>query len=79
MSRADRHRRAVATTLGLAQEAAASGDFDGALKWLVVVELVDDELPADWQDTRDVWRRRQAAAQAPSRTPSPASQSQGRW
>jgi hypothetical protein len=79
MSWADRHRHAVAATLGLAQEAAASGDFDGALKWLVVVEIVDDELPADWEDTRDVWRRRRAAVADRGRTPPASSPSQVAW
>jgi hypothetical protein len=36
-----RHERAVANTLGFAQEAAARGDFTDALQWLGVVEIVD--------------------------------------
>jgi hypothetical protein len=59
---AERHERAVANTLGFAREAAASGDFAGALEWLGVVEIVDGALPAGWELTRAVWRRGQASA-----------------
>ena len=45
MSAAVRHQRAVARTLGFAQEAAARRDFDDALEWLGVVEIVDQVLP----------------------------------
>ena len=51
MSGAERHQWAVAQTLGFAQEAAARGDFKGALQWLEVVEVVDGVLPVEWQRT----------------------------
>ena len=41
----ERHERAVANTLGFAREAAFRGDFQGALEWLAVVEVVDGVLP----------------------------------
>jgi hypothetical protein len=62
MTGAERHARAVANTLGFAREAAAQGDFAGALEWLGVVEIVDGALPAGWELTRAVWRRGQASA-----------------
>ena len=40
------HERAVANTLGFRAEAAARGDFSGALEWLGVVEIVDRVLAA---------------------------------
>jgi hypothetical protein len=62
MTGAERHQRAVANTLGLAREAAAKGDFAGALEWLGVVEIVDGALPAGWELTRASWLRGQASA-----------------
>ena len=50
-----RHERAVANTLGFAREAAARGDFEGALQWLGVVEIVDGVLPPWWERTRAAW------------------------
>jgi hypothetical protein len=55
------HERAVANTLGFAREAAARGDFAGALEWLGVVEIVDGALPAGWELTRASWLRSQAS------------------
>ncbi len=52
-----RHERAVANTFGLAEEAAAKGDFRGALKWLDVLEVVDGDLRPEWEQTRALWRR----------------------
>lgn len=52
MSGAERHQWAVAQTLGFAQEAAARGDFNGALQWLEVVEVLDGGLPVEWQRTQ---------------------------
>jgi hypothetical protein len=52
----------VAQTLGVAQEAAARGDFEDALQWLRVVEVVDGVLPVEWQRTRAVWRRGERSA-----------------
>ena len=62
MSGAEQHQWAVAQTLGFAQEAAARGDFEDALQWLSVVEVVDGVLPVDWQRTRAVWRRGKRSA-----------------
>ena len=53
---------AVADTLRLAREAAASGDFAGALEWLTVVEIVDVALPAGWELTHALWLRGHASA-----------------
>ena len=39
------HQRAVARSLGFAQQAAGRRDFDDALAWLWVVETVDGGLP----------------------------------
>ena len=52
-----RHERAVANTFGLAEEAAAKGDFRGALEWLDVLEIVDGVLRPEWEQTRASWRR----------------------
>lgn len=57
MSGLGRHERAVANTLGFAQEAAARGDFKDALEWLGVVEVVDGVLPPGWDRTRAAWIR----------------------
>ena len=62
MSAAGRHERAVAQTLGFAQEAARVGDFTDAIEWLKVVEVVDGVLPAGWEATRDSWLRGETAA-----------------
>ena len=39
-----RHARAVAQTLGWADEAAARGDHAGALEWLRTLEVIGHEL-----------------------------------
>jgi hypothetical protein len=62
MTGTERHQRAVANTLGFAREAAAKGDFGGALEWLGVVEIVDGALPAGWEQTRATWLRGQTSA-----------------
>jgi hypothetical protein len=59
---AGRHEHAVANTLGFAREAAADGDFAGALRWLVVVEIVDGALPAGRELTRALWLRGHGSA-----------------
>jgi len=69
MTGAERHERAVANTLGLAREAAAKGDFAGALEWLVVVEIVDEALSAGWELTRTSWLRGQASAEGECERP----------
>jgi hypothetical protein len=58
VSTAPQHEQAVAQTLGWAQAAAGSGDLDGALAWLAVVETVDGALSAEWERTRASWLRR---------------------
>lgn len=63
MSGADRHDRAVANTLGFAREAAANGDFAGAIEWLGVVEIVDGALPAGWEQTRASWLRAETSGE----------------
>jgi hypothetical protein len=40
----NRHARAVAQTLGWADEAAARGDHAGALAWLRTLEMIGHEL-----------------------------------
>jgi hypothetical protein len=55
MSTNGRHERAVAQSLGFAQDAAANGDFVNALEWLRVVETVDGGLPEAWESTRAAW------------------------
>ena len=55
-SRAARHERAVAQTLGWAQEAAAGQLFDDALEWLQTVEVVDGPLSPGWQRMQASWR-----------------------
>jgi len=51
-----RHRRAVAQTLGWADEAAARGDHAGALAWLRTLEVIGDELSDAYQAKRRSWR-----------------------
>jgi hypothetical protein len=60
---AERHQRAVARSLGFAQEAAGRGDIDDALAWLGVVETVDGGLPARWERTRAYWLRGEGCAE----------------
>ena len=55
-SRPERHERAVANTLGWAQEAAAEEAFSDALEWLHLVELVDGALTPRWERTQASWR-----------------------
>lgn len=63
MISAAHHEQAVAQTLGWAQEAAGSGDVDGALAWLAVVETVDGALSAEWERTRASWLRRKRSVE----------------
>ncbi len=69
MTGAERHQRAVANTLGFAREAAAKGDFAGALEWLGVVEIVDGALPVGWEQTRASWLRAQASGERTHQQP----------
>jgi hypothetical protein len=55
MTAAGRHRRAVASTLEQADEAAATGDYHGALSWLGLLEAIGDELPQDYRTKRRAW------------------------
>lgn len=50
-----RHERAVARSLGFAQEAAAAGDLVNAVRWLQVVRAVDGGLSPDWERTLAGW------------------------
>jgi hypothetical protein len=59
----ERHERAVARSLGFAQEAAASGDLRNALGGLRVVEVVDGGLPREWARTRVDWLDRERSAE----------------
>jgi hypothetical protein len=56
MTRAERHERAVARTLGWAQEAAEREAFGEALEWLHMVERIDGALPPDWERRQASWR-----------------------
>jgi hypothetical protein len=53
---AERHRVAVANTLGWAQEAAQRGHYADALEWLRTVEAIGDQLPPGYQTQRQAWR-----------------------
>ena len=53
---AARHTRAVTQTLGWADEAAARGDYGGALAWLRTLEMIGDELSDAYQAKRQSWR-----------------------
>lgn len=55
-SQADQHHRAVMNTLRWADEAAAAGDFAGAIAWLDVITAMGDELPHPYPDRRAVWQ-----------------------
>ncbi|MGO9906806.1 MAG: hypothetical protein ACLP4R_04735 [Solirubrobacteraceae bacterium] len=77
MTEAERHERAVANTLGFAQEAAAKGDFAGALEWLGVVEIVDGALPAGWERKRALWLRGGGSADGRRQPPSAFDESAG--
>jgi hypothetical protein len=56
MTGIERDELALAQTLGWAQEAADRADFDEAIDWLHVVELVHGALPDEWTPTRQAWR-----------------------
>jgi hypothetical protein len=48
-----RHRAAVASGLGWADDAAARGDYTEALSWLRTIEAVGDQLTPECQAKRD--------------------------
>lgn len=52
---AERHRLAVASTLGWAQEAAERGDYADALEWVRTVEAIGEQLPR-LPDSARTWR-----------------------
>ena len=52
----DRHRAAVASSLGWARESAERGDYCDALGWLAAVEASGDTLSADFEARRARWR-----------------------
>lgn len=79
MTGVGRHERAVANTLGFAQEAASRGDFKDALEWLGVVEFVDGVLPPGWERTRAVWRRGRMPAEVGGELPAARRQAGGSW
>ncbi len=53
---AERHRVAVASTLGWAQEAADRGDYADALEWLRTVVAIGEQLPPGYETQRQAWR-----------------------
>jgi hypothetical protein len=53
---AERHRVAVANTLGWAQEAAERGNYADALEWVRTVEAIGEQLPPGYHSQRQAWR-----------------------
>lgn len=51
-----RHDEALTNTLGLAEQAAAAGNYADALRWLDVIEAIGDELPRRYRAARERWR-----------------------
>jgi hypothetical protein len=51
----DRHKAAVARSLGWAEEAAARGDYAEALSWVQVVQAIGDQIPIEYQTKRRAW------------------------
>lgn len=51
------HERAVAVVLAAADDDAARGDHEGALRWLSFVEQLELAIPADYVARRERWRR----------------------
>ena len=56
MDSAATHERAVAQTLGWADEAAARGDHADALSWLKVLDAIGEQLSHEYQSKRESWR-----------------------
>ena len=54
----ERHRAAVARTLGWADEAAARRDFHDALAWLRTLEAIGETLPDHYLRKQEAWRHR---------------------
>jgi hypothetical protein len=59
-SAAARHERAVENTLREADQAAACGDYEGALSWLGLVEAIGDDLPHTYKLKRATWTAQSA-------------------
>jgi hypothetical protein len=51
------HELAIGVVLAAANADAAAGDFEGALKWLALVEQLDFVVPASYIARRYEWRR----------------------
>lgn len=63
---ADRHRKAVMTTLSWADRAAAAGQYADAIAWLDVVTAIGDELPGPYPARRAAWQAALTDADAPA-------------
>ena len=61
------HQRAVKNTLRWAEESATRGRYADALAWLTVLDVIGEELPADYETKRVEWRR--ALAELTARPP----------
>lgn len=51
------HAAAVARTLTWAEESAARGDYEDALAWLGVLDVIGERLPHAYAEKRGAWRR----------------------
>ena len=54
----DEHEQAVQLLLSAADADARSDDFEGAIRWLAVVERLNLVIPSAYVTRRDEWRRR---------------------
>ena len=59
-------RAALELLLAAADSDAGVGDFEGALKWLRLVEQVDLVIPSEYVVRRDEWQRRLDPARRPA-------------
>ena len=50
-----KHEDAVRNTLSWAEEAAASGDYAGAVAWLDTISAIGDSLPPSYRTKRAAW------------------------
>ncbi len=57
----DKHRDAVRNTLTWAEEAAARGDYHGAIAWLDTITAIGDSLPSAYHTKRAAWKAALAA------------------
>jgi hypothetical protein len=58
----EQHRAAVTRSLNWAEQAAAEGDYPGALSWLATIEAIDGELPPGVDAKRRSWAASARAA-----------------